>query len=46
MIIFEDHMFGHVSMRKANNIDVLLAHCINKARREFIYSKKSCESRV
>ena len=33
-------MFGHVSMRKANNIDVLLAHCINKARREFIYSKR------
>ena len=36
MIIFEDHMFGQVSMHKANNIDVLLAHCINKARRVYL----------
>ena len=43
MIIFEDHMFDHLSVHKANNINVLLAHCINKAHREFIYSKELCK---
>ena len=34
-------MFGHVSIcTKANDIDVLLAHCFNKAWREFIYIAK------
>ena len=40
MIIFKDHMFGHVCAHKANNIDVLLADCIDKARSEFGDSKK------
>ena len=40
MIIFKDHMFGHMCVHKTNNIDVLPAHCISKTWSEFGYNKR------